>query len=143
MCEAIQDRLSDLWIYITYSSLNNSINSKSLKHRGNSTDFQKQTVIPFVPSKSLSTQLKVCKVFLEDISFSCRPAKLQMLDLSQDKTHTTDSHQTTESDFLMNLCLKTPIAWGNSVDEQWTQLDDIVSEKLHMCATSGDILSLL
>ena len=79
----------------------------------------------------------------EDISFSCGAAKLQMLDLSQDKTHTTDSHSTTESDFLKNLCLKTPIAWGNSVDKRWTLLDDKVSDKLHMCATLADTLSLL
>ena len=66
-----------------------------------------------------------------------------MLDLSQDKTHTTDSHHTTESDFLKNLCLKTPIAWGNSIDERWTQLDDKVSQKLHMCATLVETVSLL
>ena len=57
---------------------------------------------PFVPSVLISTQLKdcSCRVVLEDISFSCGAAMLQMLDLSQDKTHTTDSHHTTESDFL-------------------------------------------
>ena len=97
----------------------------------------------FVPSVSISTQLKDCRVVLEDISFSCGAAKLQMLDLSQDKTHTTDSHHTTESDFLKNLCLKTPVAWGNSVDERWTQLDDKVSVKLHMCATLAETLTLL
>ena len=92
---------------------------------------------------SISTHLKDCKVVLEDISFSCGAAKLQMLDLSQDKTHMTDSHHTTESDFLKNLCLKTPIAWGNSIDERWTQLDDKVSNKLHMCATLAETVSLL
>ena len=66
---------------------------------------------------SLSIQLKECKAVLEDIYFSCGGAKLQMLDLSRDKIHTTDSHHTTESDFLKNLCLKTSIAWGNSIDE--------------------------
>ena len=40
-----------------------------------------------------------------------------MLDLSQDKTHTTDSHHTFKSDLLQNLCLKTPIASGNAIDE--------------------------
>ena len=84
--------------------LNNLINSKPSKYRGNSTYLQKQTATTFVPSVPFSTQLKDCKVVLEDISFSCGAAKLQMLDLSQDKTHTT------ESDFLKNLCLKTPIA---------------------------------
>ena len=63
-----------------------------------------------------------------------------MLDLSQDKTHMTDSHHTTESDFLKNLCLKTPVALGNSVDERWTQLDDKVSNKLHMCAETVSLL---
>ena len=124
--------------------LNNLINSKSSKHCGNSTDLQKQTATSFVPSVSFSTQLKECKVVLKDISFPCGAAKLQMLDLSQDKTHTTtDSHNTTESDFLKNLCLKTPIAWGNSVDKRWTLLDDKVSDKLDMCATLVDTLSLL
>ena len=110
---------------------------------GNSTDLQKQTAPPFVPSVPFSTQLKDCKVVLEDISFSCGAAKLQMLDLSRDKTHTTDSHNATESDFLKNLSLKTPIAWGNSVDKRWTLLDDKVSDKLYMCATLADTLSLL
>ena len=62
---------------------------------------------------SISTQLKDCKVvIIEDIS-SCGAAKLQMLDLSQDKTNTTDSHHTTESDFLKNLSLETHVAWKN------------------------------
>ena len=92
---------------------------------------------------SISTQLKDCRLVLQDISFSCGAAKLQILDLSQDKTHTTDSHHTTESDFLKNLCLKTPVAWGNAVHERWTQLDDKVSVKLHMCATLAETLTLL
>ena len=123
--------------------MNNLSYSKSSKHCGNSTDLEKQTATPFVPSVSISTQLKDCRVVLEDISFSCGAVKLQMLDLSQDKTHTTDSHHTTESDFLKNLCLKTPVAWGNSVDQRWTQMDDKVSDKLHMCATLAETLTLL
>ena len=63
----------------------------------------------------------------------------RLLDLSQDKAHTTDSHHTTEIDFIKNLCLKTPLAWGNSVDERWTQVDD----KLHMCANLAETLTLL
>ena len=123
--------------------LSNLINCKSSKHCGNSTDLQKQTATPFVSGMSFSTQLKDCEVVLEDISFSCDAAKLQMLDLSQDKTHTTDLHNTTESDILKNLCLKIPIAWGNSVDKRWTLLDDKVSDKLYKCATLADTLSLL
>ena len=56
---------------------------------------------------------------------------------------TVDSHHTTESNFLKNLCLKTPIAWGNSIDERWTELDDKVSIKLHMCTTLPETVSLL
>ena len=121
--------------------MNNLIYSKSSKHCRNSTDFEKQTATPFLPSVSISTQLNDFRIVLEDISFSCGAAKLQMLDLSQDKTHMTDSHHTTES--VKNLCLKTPVAWGNSVDERWTQLDDKVSVKLHMCATLAETLTLL
>ena len=63
---------------------------------------------------SISTQLKDYKVvIIENIYSSCGAAKLQMLDLSQDKTNTTDSHHTTESDFLKNLCLETHVAWKN------------------------------
>ena len=112
--------------------MNNLSYSRSLKRCGNSTDFEKQTATPFVANVSISTQLKDCRVVLEDISFSCGAAKLQMLDLSQDKTHTTDSHHTTESDFLKNLCLKTPVAWGNSV-----------SVKFHMRATLAETPTLL
>ena len=67
--------------------MNNLSYSKSSKYCGNSTDLEKQTVTPFVPSVSISTQLKDCSVVLQDISFSCGAAKLQMLGLSQDKTH--------------------------------------------------------
>ena len=123
--------------------MNNLSYSRSSKRCGNSTDFEKQTATPFVANVSISTQLKDCRVVLEDISFSCGAAKLQMLDLSQDKTHTTDSHHTTEIDFIKNLCLKTPLAWGNLVDEQWTQVDDKVSDNLHMCANLAVTLTLL
>ena len=92
---------------------------------------------------SISTQLKDCKIVLEDISFSCGAAILQVLDLSEDKTHMIDSHHTTESDFLKKLCLKTPVTRCNSIDERWTQLDDKVSDKLHMCATLAGTVSLL
>ena len=92
---------------------------------------------------SIPTQVRDCKVVLEDISLTCGTAKLQMLDLIQDITHTIDSHHTTEINFLRNLCLKTPIAWGNSIDERWTELDDKVSIKLHMCTTLAETVSHL
>ena len=92
---------------------------------------------------SIPTQVRGCKVVLEDISLTCCAAKLHMLDLIQDKTHTIDSHHTTESNFLKNSCLKTPIAWGNSIHDRWTELDDKVSIKLHMCTTLAETVSLL
>ena len=55
----------------------------------------------------------------------------------------TDSHHTTESNFLKNLCLETPIAWSNSIDEQWTELDDKVSIKLHICTILAETVALL
>ena len=66
-----------------------------------------------------------------------------MLDMRQDKTRMTDSHDTAESDFLKKLCSKTPIAWGNPIDEQWTQLDDKVSDRRQMRVTSANTISLL
>ena len=63
---------------------------------------------------------------------------LLLLHCSQ-QSPTTDSQHTTESDFLNNLCLKAPAARGNSVDEWWTQLNDKVSGKLHICATLGHL----
>ena len=65
-----------------------------------------------------------------------------MLDPSQDEAHTTDSHHTTESNFLKNLCLKTPIAWGNSTEERWTELCDKVSIKLHMCTALAETVAV-
>ena len=38
---------------------------------------------------------------------------------------------------------ETPIAWGNSIDEHWTELDDKISIKLHMCTTLAETVSLL
>ena len=105
--------------------------------------FGKTNSYSFRPQHVTLDSAEDCKVVLEDISFSWCATKLQMLHLSKDKTHTTDSHHTTESDFLKNLCLETPIAWANSVDERWTQLDDKVSDKLHMCDTLAETLTFL
>ena len=109
----------------------------------NSNDLKNPTALPIVPSASVPTQVRDCKVVLEYISLSCDAAKLQMLDPIQNETHRIDSHHTTERNFLKNLCLKTPIAWGNSIDEGWTELDDKVSIKIHICATLAETVSLL
>ena len=122
--------------------LNNINKSKSSNHCENSNDLINPTATPIISSLSIPTQVRDCKVVLEDISFSCGASKLQMLNLIQDKTHTIDSHHTTESNFLRDLCLKTPIAWGNSIDERWTELNDKVSIKLHMCTTLAETVSL-
>ena len=103
--------------------LNNINKSNLLKHCENSNDLKTSTAAPIVPSTSILTQLRDCKVVLEDISLFCCAAKLQILDPIQDEMNTTGSHHKTESNFFKNLCLKTPIAWGNSIDEQWTELD--------------------
>ena len=55
----------------------------------------------------------------------------------------TNSHHTSESDFHKNLCLKTPIAWGNLIDKRWTLLDDKISDNLHVCFTIADTILLL
>ena len=114
----------------------NNINKSNLsKHCKNLNDLKNSTAAPIVPPTSILTQVRDCKVVLEDIYLSCGAPKLQMLDPIQDETHMTDSHHTTESNFFKNLCLKTPIAWSNSIDEQWTELHDKVRIKLHMCTT--------
>ena len=63
--------------------------------------------------------------------------------MSQDKIHTTDSNYTTENDFLKNLCFETSIAWSNSIDVRWIQLDDKVTSKVHVYVNFADIISLL
>ena len=98
----------------------------------------------FFHSKVVSMILsEILLAVLEDNSLSCGAAKLQIMDLIQGKTQMVDSHHTTESNFLKNLCLKTPIAWGNSIDERWTELDDKVSIQLHMRTTLVVIVSPL
>ena len=128
---------------IKHIILNNVNKSKSLNHCENSNDLINPTATPIIPSVSIATQVRDCKVVLEDISLSCGAGKLKMLDVIQYKTHTVNSHHTTASNFLKNLCLKTPIAWGTSIDERWTELDDKVSIKLHICTTLTEIVSLL
>ena len=115
--------------------LNNINKSKSLNHCEISNDLINPTTIPIISSVSIPTQVRDCKVVLEDISLTCGAAKLQMLDLIQNKTHMIDSHHTTESNFLKNLCLKHQL--------QGTELDDKVSIKLYMCTILAEIVSLL
>ena len=82
---------------------------------------------------STAALVKDCKVVLEDISSSCDAVKLKTQEISQENTHTTSSHLTTEKRLLEGLSGETPIAWGKANDEQWTQLDGIVSRKLKNC----------
>ena len=117
MCQATQDRHFDLSIIKTYIVLNNINKSNLSQHCENSNDLKNSTAAPVILSTSILTQVRDSKVVLEDISLFYGAAKLQMLDPIQNETYTTDSHHTTESNFLKNLCLKTPIAWGNSIDE--------------------------
>ena len=79
--------------------------------------------------------LKECKVVLEDISSSRVAVNLSMLSSSLENNHMTDSHCTEEETALLNLKLKTPIAWGKLNDECWIQLDDTVISKLSNCTT--------
>ena len=109
----------------------------------NSNDLKTPTAAPIVRSVSIPTQVRDCKEVLEEISLSCGAAKLKMLDPIQGEIYTTDSHHTTESNFLKNLLLKTLIAWGNSTDERWTELDDKVSIKFCVCTTLAETASLL
>ena len=65
----------------------NNINKSNLsKHCENSNDLKNSTAAPIIPSTSIPMQIRDCKVVLEDISWSCGAAKLQMLDPIQDET---------------------------------------------------------
>ena len=69
----------------------NKINkSNLLKHCENSKDLKNAIAGPIIPSMSILTKVRDCKVVLEDISLSCGAAKLQMLDPIHDETHTHD-----------------------------------------------------
>ena len=65
-----------------------------------------------------------------------------MLDLSHNKTYMTDSHHRINH-FSKELVLENADCMDKSIDKQWTQLYDKVSEKPHMCASVVDTLSLL
>ena len=103
----------------------NNINQSNLsKQCENSNDLKNLTAAPVVSSVSIRTEVRNCKVVLEDICLSCSAAKFQMLDHIQDETCTTDSHHTSESNFFKNLCLKRPIAWTTQLmsdGENWTR----------------------
>ena len=52
-----------------------------------------------------------------------------MLSSSTENNHMADSHCTEKGTALLNLKLKTPIAWGKLNNECWIQLDDAVTSK--------------
>ena len=82
---------------------------------------------PEVPS----SDVKTCKVVLEDIFSYCGAGKLRVLwRSSQEKAHKTCSHHTNEKMLLSNMQVKPPIAWGKLTDERSLQLDDIFRSKL-------------
>ena len=88
---------------IKHIILNHINKSKSSNHCEISNDLINPTATPIISSVSIPTRVRDCKVVLEEISLPCGATKLQMLDLIQGKTHTIDSHHTTESNFLKNL----------------------------------------
>ena len=130
-------------VFLKNKFLNNINKSKSSKHCENLNDLKNPTAAPIVPSVPIPTQVRDCKVLLENNSLSCGGAKLQMLDPIQDETHTTDSHHTMNSNILKNLWLKILIPWGNSIDKRWAELDDKVCVKLHMSIALAETASLL
>ena len=73
-----------------------------------------------------SSEVKSCKVVLEDTSSSCDAGKLRMLRSSQEKIHKTFSHHTNEVMLLSHLQVKPPTAWGKLIDAHSLQLDDTV-----------------
>ena len=97
--------------------LNNIHQNKSSKSCGNFQDSLNLTATNASSSTESINQIKNCKVVLEDIAVSCGAVKLQVLDSCQDKTHTSKPHHTSDSDFLRNLQMKTPIAWANLTDK--------------------------
>lgn len=90
--------------------------------------------------------MKSCKVVLQDIFPNCGAGKLKKTIVSQDKPHTRHSLHT-EKNYLNNLQTKTPISWGNMIDDRWTQLDSSVSEilsnRLRFCNSLSEKVQLL
>ena len=66
-----------------------------------------------------------------------------MLNTSRENTYTTSSHLTKGGRLLEGSSVKTPIAWGKVNDENWAQLDDVVSSKLKNCNSLTEQLDLL
>ena len=65
--------------------LNNINKSKSWNHCQISNELINPTATPITSSVSIRTQVRDCKVVLEEISLTCGAAKLQMLDLIRTK----------------------------------------------------------
>ena len=66
---------------------NNINKSNLLEHCENSNNLKNSTAAPTVLTTSILTQVRDCKVVLEDISLSSGATKLEMLDPTQDEIH--------------------------------------------------------
>ena len=70
--------------------LNHINKSNSSSHCEISNDLINPTATAIISSVPIPTQVRDCKVVLEDISLSCVATKLRMLDLIQDKQNPHD-----------------------------------------------------
>ena len=93
--------------------LNRHLDNKSSKLCG---DLSKSISTSSKSVVSTVTHVKDCKVVLEDISSSHDAVKLDMLNISQENTHTTSSHLIEEEKLLEDWSVTTPIAWGRAND---------------------------
>ena len=83
---ARQLRMDILTCALTNHIILNNINkSKSWNHCQISNELINPTATPITSSVSIRTQVRDCKVVLEEISLTCGAAKLQMLDLIRTK----------------------------------------------------------
>ena len=79
---------------------------------GNLNNFCYKTALQSTP-EATSSEVKSCKVLLENIFSFCDAGKLMMLRSGQEKTHNTCAHHTNEEILLSHMQVKPPIAWAN------------------------------
>ena len=75
---------------IKHEILNHINKSNSSNYPEISNDQINPTATAIISSVPIPTQVRDCKVVLEDISLSCGATKLRMLDLIQDKQNPHD-----------------------------------------------------